>query len=258
MFSEYHRPKTIEDALALLGREEPLTVPLAGGTALNARPRRAVLPQGAFAVVDLQDLGLDSWKPREKTLTMGAMVRLQRLLEDGAEVLPPALLDAVRREANYTLRHQATVAGSLVAADGRSPFALAMMALDASLTLLPQEEALRLGDLYPLRWEQLRGRLITTVTVPLNARLAVEMVGRTPMDLPLVAVAVARWPSGRTRVVVGGWGDAPRLALDGPEADGVEAAARNAAYEAEDHLASAEYRREMAATLARRCLAQVS
>lgn len=258
MFSEYHRPKTIEDALALLGREEPLTVPLAGGTALNARPRRAVLPQGAFAVVDLQDLGLDSWKPREKTLTMGAMVRLQRLLEDGAEVLPPALLDAVRREANYTLRHQATVAGSLVAADGRSPFALAMMALDASLTLLPQEEALRLGDLYPLRWEQLRGRLITTVTVPLNARLAVEMVGRTPMDLPLVAVAVARWPSGRTRVVVGGWGDAPRLALDGPEADGTEVAARNAAYEAEDHLASAEYRREMAATLARRCLAAVS
>ena len=123
MFSEYHRPKTIEDALALLGRDDPLTIPLAGGTALNARPRPAVLPAGPFAVVDLQDLGLDGWKPRGNFLTMGAMVRLQRLLEEGRESLPDALLQAVHLEANYTLRHQATVAGSLVAADGRSPFA---------------------------------------------------------------------------------------------------------------------------------------
>ncbi len=257
MFSEYHRPKTIEEALALLGRTEPLTLPLAGGTALNARPRLATLPQGPFAVVDLQDLGLDGWKPQGNFLTLGAMVRLQRLLEEGQEIVPQALLQAVQLEANYTLRHQATVAGSLVAADGRSPFALAMMALDANLTLLPHEESLRLGDLYPLRWEQLRGRLITTITIPLQARLVLETVGRTPLDRPLVAVAVARWPSGRTRVVVGGWGDAPRLALDGPEADGAEAAARNAAYDAEDHLASAEYRREVAAILTRRCLSEL-
>jgi CO/xanthine dehydrogenase FAD-binding subunit len=49
-------------------------------------------------------------------------------------------------------------------------------------------------------------------------------------------------------------GENPTLAMDGTEAEGIEAAARNAFHEATDEYASAEYRVDVAATLAKRCL----
>ncbi len=42
--------------------------------------------------------------------------------------------------------------------------------------------------------------------------------------------------------------------MDGTEAEGVQAAARNACHDAADEWGSAEYRMEVAATLAERCL----
>jgi len=42
--------------------------------------------------------------------------------------------------------------------------------------------------------------------------------------------------------------------MDGTEAEGVETAARNAFHEATDEWGSAEYRMDVAATLAKRCL----
>jgi len=74
------------------------------------------------------------------------------------------------------------------------------------------------------------------------------------MDKPIICAALARWPSGRTRLALGGWGNAPVLALDGNEPGGVEEVTRNAAAESGDEWASAEYRSEVAAVLAGRCL----
>jgi CO/xanthine dehydrogenase FAD-binding subunit len=98
--------------------------------------------------------------------------------------------------------------------------------------------------------------LITSLSLPLNAKIAFEYVSRTPSDKPIVCVALAQWPSGRTRLAVGGYGKAPILAMDGTEADGVETATSNAFHEANDNWASAEYRMDVAFTLAKRCLEQ--
>ena len=38
IIKEYHRPDTLEEALALLNRAQVRTVPLAGGTVLNGLP----------------------------------------------------------------------------------------------------------------------------------------------------------------------------------------------------------------------------
>jgi CO/xanthine dehydrogenase FAD-binding subunit len=255
MIIEYHRPALLEEALRLLERPEPLTLPLAGGTALNQpSPER-------FAVVDLQGLGLNTLHAKGNFLSLGATLTLQSLLESldeaaarGPASLRQALSRCITLEATYNLRQAATVAGTLVAADGRSPFATALLALDATLSLQPGDESLCLGDLLPLRAERLRRRLITRVTLPLNARLAYEVIARTPADRPIVCAAAATWPSGRTRLALGGYGRAPLLALDGTEADGAEIAARSAYSHAEDAWASAEYRQEMAALLAKRCL----
>ena len=132
----------------------------------------------------------------------------------------------MRHEATYNLRQVATLVGTLIAADGRSPLATAMLALDAQLTVFPGAEQVGLGDLLPMRRQRLQGRLITQVEVPLNARLAYEYVARSPADLTIVCAAVAQWPSGRTRVALGGYGRMPALAMDGPEPSGAEQAAR--------------------------------
>ena len=110
----------------------------------------------------------------------------------------------------------------------------------------------------PLRNENLRSKLITAITIPLNATLTFESVARTSADKPIVCAALAQWPSGRTRLALGGYGTAPLLAMDGTESEGLETAARNAFHEATDEWASAEYRMEVAATLAKRCLERIT
>jgi putative selenate reductase FAD-binding subunit len=247
MIIEYHRPGTLQEALDLLGRAEPTSLPLAGGSVLNQPDGRRV------AAVDLQALGLNTLERRGNTLELGATLTLQALLE--AESDWPALKGVILHEATHNLRQVATVAGTLVAADGRSPFATALLALDATLTLQPGDEIASLGDLLPVRGERLPHRLITQVAIPGNVRLAYEYVARTPADRPIVCVAAAQWPSGRTRLAVGGFGPAPRLALDGTESEGAGLAARSACSQAQDAWASAEYRQEVAQVLAQRCIA---
>lgn len=245
MIRAYHRPKTLDEALSLLAK--PNIYPLGGGTLLSKPTGESV------EVVDLQSLGLNSIKKSGNALEIGATTTLQQLLEH--EDCPEALRAALKLEAPLNLRNAATVAGTLVSCDGRSTFATVMLASDTKLTSIAnqQTEIVSLGEYLPLRP---RG-LITSITMPLNIELAFEYVSRTPTDKPIVCTALAQWNSGRTRLVVGGYGKNPALAMDGMEAAGLETAARNAFHEATDEWASAEYRMDVAATLARRCLENV-
>lgn len=246
MIVEYHRPESVNESLLLLARKSPPTYPLGGGTVLN-------LPgPNPMAVVDLQDLGLDTLDKANDSWNIGATVTLQKLIQ--SETLYPALKAAIRHEATYNIRQVATVAGGLVSGDGRSPFNAVMLALGAHLEVMPGKENVPLGEYLLFRDGKQNGRLITQVVVPSNLKLTYEYVARTPADLPIVCSAVAQWPSGRTRVVLGGYGKSVLLAFDGPDSSGVEIAARDAYSEAGDQWASAEYRSNIAATLTHRCL----
>jgi CO/xanthine dehydrogenase FAD-binding subunit len=242
MITSYHRPQTLEEALKLLAR--PDTLPLGGGTWINTPAF-----QGEAAVVDLQALGLNRIQSAGGNLEIGAMVTLQQLLE--SDQTPEGLIQAIKLDAPLNVRHAATLAGTLVTGDGRSALATVLLALDARLTVISeQSSAISFGEFLPLRP---RG-LITSVTIPANVRLAFDYVARTPSDHPIVCAGLVRWPAGRARLALGGYGKSPMLAMDGPEPGGVEAAARNAFHEAGDELAGAAYRADVAATLAKRCL----
>jgi CO/xanthine dehydrogenase FAD-binding subunit len=246
MIVEYYRPKNIAETLSLLSETQINTVLMGGGTAID---RYSTEP---FAVLDLQDVGLSSIQVRGSVLEIGATATLQALFE--YPQIQEALISSIYHEATQNLRQVATAAGTLIAADGRSPFTTAMYALDAALTIIPDEEQISLGDLLALGKKSLAKRLITKITIPLNVRLAYEYVARTPADLPIVCAAVAVWPSGRTRVVLGGYGEEPVLAMDGPGGGGAEIAARDAYSHSDDQWATAEYRQEMAKVLVRRSL----
>jgi CO/xanthine dehydrogenase FAD-binding subunit len=244
MITDYYRPDTLPEALELL--KNPDALPLGGGTLLST------LKSASVKVVDLQALNLNEIQKKGNHLEIGATATLQQLLE--SEYAPEALKAALKREAPLNVRNAATVAGTLVAADGRSTFASTMLALDAKLTIQPGDEEPEIGNLLPMRDEKLRGKLITAITIPLNAKLTFESVARTPADKPIVCAALAIWPSGRARLALGGYSKAPLLAMDGTETEGLETAARNTFHEATDEWASAEYRMDIAATLAKRCL----
>jgi len=256
MITAYHRPKTLDEALALLA--QPNTLPLGGGTLLSHTS--TTLSTGGTAdsteAIDLQLLGLDSLRVNGNSLELGATLTLQSLLE--SEHCPEALKRALKLEAPLNIRNSATVAGTLVSCDGRSTFATMLLALDAKLSVSSEQSSvvsdqssvISLGEFLPLRP---RG-LITSITIPINTKLSFEYVSRTPADKPIVCVALAQWNSGRTRLAVGGYGKSPMLAMDGTASDDVATAARNAFHEATDEYGSAEYRMDVASTLAKRCL----
>jgi CO/xanthine dehydrogenase FAD-binding subunit len=256
MIVEYNRPGTIQEALDLLARKEPVSVPMGGGSALN---RYSLAP---LAVVDLQALPLDRILQNSENIELGATVTLQAFYNFIIETpdLPLALHTALLQEANNNLRQVATLAGTLVAGTGRSPLVTVLLALDATLTTLSRtgEDVISLGDFLPARGEYLPGRLITKIQLPRPIRLAFDYVARSPADQPIVCAALAQWPGKRTRLALGGYGLAPVLVLDGLHPEGVEAAAQNAYSQAGDVWASAEYRREVAGILARRCLSELN
>ena len=139
MITAYHRPKTLDEALTLLA--QPNMVPLGGGTLL-AHPTPFGSAQDKadpVEAVDLQALGLNTVKKRGNNLEIGATVTLQQLLE--SQHCPEALRAALKLEAPLNLRNAATVAGTLVACDGRSTFAATLLALDVKLTTIVNRQS---------------------------------------------------------------------------------------------------------------------
>lgn len=265
MITTYHRPQTLTEALTLLAGSNAR--PLGGGTLLS-RPTI-----DSIEAVDLQALGLNTITRKGNDLELGATITLQQFLE--SEHCPETLKSAIKLEAPINIRNSATVAGTLVSCDGRSPFGTALLALDAKLELksinkleLANMEAesrepkhdvniISIGEFLPLRSDHLKEKLITSIIIPLNTKFAFEFVSRTPADKPIICAALNQWNSGRTRLALGGYGASPILAMDGTESEGVEAAAKNAYHEASDEWASAEYRMDVAAVLAKRCLEKI-
>jgi len=211
MITAYHRPKTLDEALILLTQKD--TVPLGGGTLLSHSSPDSV------QAVDLQLLGLDSLSKSGNNLELGATLKLQALLE--SEHCSAALKTALKLEAPLNIRNSATIAGTLVSCDGRSTLASILLAADAKIVVNNKqnaEETLNIGDFLPLR-EQIRGKLITRIIIPLNIKLAFEYVAKTPADKPIVCAALAQWNSGRTRLALRRYGNSPMLAMDGTNSD---------------------------------------
>jgi probable selenate reductase FAD-binding subunit len=249
---QYHRPKTLAEALELLDR----AVPLAGGTALT--PRRDEIP----AVIDLQDLGMRSLELSEGTVFLGACVKLQTMVES-EEILPSALREASRLEASLNLRNMATLGGTIMSADGRSPLVTVLLAMEAVVVLEPGDEVVSLETLLDQRDRSNDRRLITEIRLRQPETLCYEQVSRAPTDRPLVCAAVARLSSegsgNEYRIVLGGFGTKPiriqkaeTSLAEEEDIDTVAEVARQAYASASDMWASGEYRSHIAGVLVKR------
>jgi carbon-monoxide dehydrogenase medium subunit len=263
--SEYHRPQTLDEALALLQRSKT-SVPLAGGSELV--PSRA---PNAQAVVDLQALGLDELSVEGTRMHIGAMVPLQRLVE--SPVVGEFLAESARLEGPITYRNAATVGGIIASGDSLSHLLIALLALDAEIHLrLPDPATVSLDRLLDDPHKFLDGGLITSVTTlsPGGAPgTAMACVARTPRDRPIVAAAACVIREGErcggARIALAGVANRPirvyeaeeRLKgqpFDGELVDATAKAVIEHLNPPSDFKGSSEYRREMAAVLTRRAL----
>jgi CO/xanthine dehydrogenase FAD-binding subunit len=238
----YHRPATLAEALELLGQPDVSIAPLGGGTIVGAA--RANAPE---EVVDLQALGLDAISVDGSHLEIGAMVRLQSLVDHDS--VPPLVRDLAHREAPNTLRNAATVGGLIAAADPESALLASLLVFDAVVTVATANgserhdlAALLSGGIPP-------GTLITSVRMSWEGDAASQAAARTPADRPIVAVVGRRDDEGTTQIAVTGVAATPVLidpehmgALDPPG----------------DFRGSPEYRRHLATVLTARVMAALN
>lgn len=249
MIKEYFRPGSVEEAVKLLKAESTILKPLAGGTNISRNQA------DVGGVVDLQNVGLDKIETRGQRIVAGAMVRLSQLAAHPD--VNKAIKEAIVLDASLNIRNMASLGGWLITSDARSILSTVLLALDTTLTWEPDGNRVRMGNWLPMREVERPGVLMTEVEWWLRPVVVFEYVARSPKDRPSLIVAAAQWGSGRTRVVLGGYGEAPIVAMDGPEDRGVDVAVRDAYYEAEDQWATALYRREVAPRLALRCLDRI-
>ncbi len=253
MITEYHRPDSLEELLSLVSRKSPRTIVLGGGLYINEVIKESI------AVADLQKLDMTAIQKKGKNLQIGAAITLQDMID--SDHISSALTKSIKHQETYNRRQVATLAGTLVAANGRSAVAGVFLALDAEMVISGAKsdtEKIRLGDFLPVREDKLAGRVITEISIPVDVRVSYQYVARSPADLPIVGAAVTQWTSGRTRAVLIGYGNQPVMVLDGPEADGVVEAAKDAYSDAVDQWAGAAYRSDTAGILVKRCLEEIA
>jgi len=196
ILAEYHRPKTLTDALELLADSTSRRVPLAGGTnlvgSLETRQRRDV--DGA---IDLADLSLSYIQEVDSNLRVGAMTTLTELVEHPlcAELATGILPDTARFEGPQNLRNAATVGGLVALAEPDSELFAALLALNATVVAVDKDGVkshCQLDD-FAISHPRVPGRplLITEIRLPLGQAAAGHArIARTPMDRCIVAAVV--------------------------------------------------------------------
>jgi len=278
---DYRSPRSLAEALAVLGEYGEDARVVAGGTALVTMMRqRLVQPSCLVSLRDVQ--GLDRIETDNGGLRLGALATHRE-----AETSPlvreriPVLAETFRRVATVRIRHMATVGGALAHADPNQDPPVTLLALGARVEIrgaqgsreLPLAEFFR--DYYETALEP--GELVTAIKVapppPATGAAFLKFLPRTADDYATVAAAaiVTLEPDGircrEARIALGSVGVTPLRARSAEAllaGEGLSESVLRAAGEAaktavdplSDHRGSAAYKREMTAVMVGRALTQ--
>lgn len=272
---EFHRPDNWSKAHQLLKRSDINTVPLAVG------PRPTALTNlSADAFVDLEKLQLNYIKlGDDSNVHIGAMATLQDIYQ--SEVIKSQasgiLTEAAYFSATLGLRNLASLGGTITDPENPPDVPLALMALDAKVTVQKDENQTRQVALH--EWMNdctkvlLPGEAILEVSFPAQPTAcgALVRINRTPRDKAiLAAVAVLQIDNGicsKAGVALAGVNPSPVRLLEvealftdkSPTTELFDQAAQLAENQAQpvgDYLGSVVYRTAMGSVLTKRALSQ--
>jgi carbon-monoxide dehydrogenase medium subunit len=132
---EYFAPRTVDEALELLGRFGQDAKILAGGQSLLPMMKlRIASPQ---CLIDINRIeGLDGVRVEDDRLAIGALCRHADIAtSDLVARHLPLMRDAARLTADVQVRNRGTVAGSVAHADPAGDWPAALMALDTDVEI---------------------------------------------------------------------------------------------------------------------------
>jgi CO/xanthine dehydrogenase FAD-binding subunit len=270
----YLLPRSLPEALGLLERHGPDLLVMAGGTVAMPLINDGIsLPS---MVMGLRLSGLDGIERANGRLRIGATTTLTQLVNQDAV---PILGEAAWNTASWSIRNMATVGGNLFTPPPGGDVAVALLALDASVTLASSRSArvVTLADFYTgfLTNELAPDELLAELWVPVPTEPAAFIkFGRKHANTPSVVTVAVRlaWDGGRVadaRIALGAVGPHPvraraaERAVIGTDlgADAIAAASATASQECEpftDAIATDWYRRRMVELFVGRALAQLA
>jgi aerobic carbon-monoxide dehydrogenase medium subunit len=277
---DYHAPRSVDEAVALLGALGDDAKVLAGGQSLVPMLNmRLVAPA---ALVDIGRIAaLDHLEVDRTQVRVGAGVRHARLERDAdAAASVPILRQALRWVAHPVIRNRGTVVGSLAHADPAAELPAVLALLDGQVELVSTAGTRQVGArdylVGPLESDTRPGELAVAASFPVpppRTGSAVLELSRRHGDYALAGVAVTLTLDEdrrvtRARAAFLGVGGTPVVveltdALAGQPADAlvVEEAlvrGRDAIEPDDDVHATADYRRHLAGVLLGRALQEAA
>lgn len=194
---DYHAPKTLDEAIALLARLGDTAKILAGGQSLIPAMRfRLASPD---ALVDLSRIReLSHVEERRDHLAIGALAR-EHALESSAIVAEsyPLLLDTAKVIADPLVRNKATVGGNLAHADPANDHPATMLAYNAHVIARGPTgtRTIAIDDLFVGLFETslVPGEILTEIRIPKPSAAsggAYLKIERKVGDYAVAAVAV--------------------------------------------------------------------
>ena len=196
MITQYQRPVTLDEAVALLGA--PGAHVIVEGTAVNSS-----VNSDATVAIDLQSLELNEIEVTGGALRIGSMTTLADL--SSSPLTPPMIAELARREEPSTIRNAATIGGVIATNDPESELVAGLIAFNASVTMA---RAASIHD-HPLEATLEDPRLIEhsviiDVSIETGGMASAHRTGRTPMDRPIVLVVGHRGSDGNIRLAATG------------------------------------------------------
>ncbi len=275
---EYHRPSTVSEAVALLGRLDSEARVLAGGHSLIPMMKlRLALPSH---LIDLAGVGeLKGVRVDGGEVIIGAMTTQHEVIASEALAThAPILREAAQQIADPQVRYLGTIGGNAASGDPGNDMPALLMTLDATYELHgpagPRRVKARDYYLGIYETEAQPGEILTEIRVPIPPKphgFAYEKLKRKIGDYATAAAAVILTVSGgrvaSCAIGLTNVADRPLLATEAAEtAVGsaldkatlarAAAAAEAIASPAEDGRGSAEYRTKMAGVMTVRALAR--
>ena len=256
---EYHRPKTVAEAVSLLQRASEPKLLAGGHTLIPTLKQRLASPS------DIIDLGaiaeLKGIREDGDRLIIGALTTYSEVVEsETARRAIPALAQLASHIGDSQVRNRGTIGGSIANNDPASDYPAAVLGLNA--TVRTNQREIAADDFFLGMFETALGddEVITAVSFPKPTRAGYMKFPNPASRYAIVGVMVAQ-TGGQTRVAVTGAGpcvfrlpDFERaLASDfAPSAlDGLNVSSAN--LNADIH-ASAEYRAHLVKIMAKRAV----